>query len=130
MLDSEYLLVGVAGCRPQSFHLPFFTSLTDATIHRSSPQAQRRDIGLAVTHRLAAASDLFRLLVMLCLKCLSGITLNLFYCRMISDDSFDVCFLKVFMLNYNIGTATPLIVSPLLSTPVRYSGITPQNFDT
>lgn len=60
-MDSEYLLVGDTGCCSLSFHLTFFASLTDATIHRSSPQAQRRDIGLAVTHRSASTSHLFRL---------------------------------------------------------------------
>lgn len=74
-LDSENLLASGGGCHstaPLSFHLTFFTSLTDASVHRSSPQAQRRDIGLAVTHRSAATPDLFRLLAMLCHRCLRG----------------------------------------------------------
>lgn len=72
MLDSEKEKDAIP--LPLSFHLTFFTSLTDATVHRSSPQAQRRDIGLAVTHRSAATFDLFRLLVMLCHRCLRGRT--------------------------------------------------------
>lgn len=75
LLDSKNLLASGGGCHstvPHLFHLTFCTSLTDATVHRSSPQAQRRDIGLAVTHRSAAIPDLFRLLVMLCHRCLRG----------------------------------------------------------
>lgn len=65
MLDSEYLLTRswTSGLIVLHWCCSIIISsaslsFTDATVHKGSPQAQRRDIGLAVTHRSVTVTPL------------------------------------------------------------------------